>query len=110
VYNLSRQEKSVYNAIQASILLNSNAKDGYVTLGYTFPEAVVAAQVADKLYRTVEEYVSQFKSEKQKDNLLFVEQSYESARKDFLEAQNRLTAFQDANRGLTTASAQSTES
>lgn len=109
IYNLSRQEKSVYNAIQASILLNSNAKDGYVTLGYTFPEAVVAAQVADKLYRTVEEYVSQFKSEKQKDNLLFVEQSYETARTDFLEAQNRLTAFQDANRGLTTASARSME-
>src|SRR5690606_5116365 len=39
----------------------------------------------------------------------FIEQSYETARTDFLDAQNRLTAFQDANRGLTTASARSME-
>ncbi len=109
VYNLSREEKIVYDAIQGAIQVNPNSSDGYVSLGYTFPEARVAAQVTDKLYRTLEAYVSQFKSEKLNDNLMFVEQSYETARTDFLDAQNRLTAFQDANRSLTTASARSME-
>ena len=109
VYTLSLEEKSVYDAIQGSLQIDLNSKDGYVSLSYTFPEAMVAAQVTDKLYRTLESYVSQFKSEKLNDNLLFVDQSYETARADFLDVQNRLSAFQDANRSLTTASARSME-
>ena len=109
VYTLSPEEKSVFDAIQGAIQINLNSKNGYVSLSYTFPEARVAAQVTDKLYRTLEKYVTQFKSEKLNDNLLFVDQSYETARADFLDAQNRLSAFQDANRSLTTASARSME-
>jgi uncharacterized protein involved in exopolysaccharide biosynthesis len=109
VFKLTEEEKRVYDAIQGAVQINPNSKDGYVTIGYVFPEAKVAAQVTDKIYRTLEEYISQFKSEKLNDNLEFVEKSYETARTDFLNAQDRLTAFQDANRGLTTASARSME-
>ncbi len=109
VFKLTEEEKRVYDAIQEAVVINLNPKDGYVTIGYVFPEAKVAAQVTDKIYRTLEEYVSQFKSEKLNDNLEFVEKSYETARTDFLNAQDRLTAFQDANRVLSTASARSME-
>jgi uncharacterized protein involved in exopolysaccharide biosynthesis len=109
VFKLTEEEKRVYDAIQGAVQINPNSKDGYVTIGYVFPEAKVAAQVTDKIYRTLEEYVSQFKSEKLNDNLEFVEISYETARADFLNAQDRLTAFQDANRVLSTASARSME-
>jgi len=109
VYTLSAKEKSIYDAIQGAIIIEPNSKDGYVTLGYTFSEAQVAAAVTDQLYRNLEVYVSRFKSEKLEDNLKFVEQSYETARKEFINAQKRLAQFQDANRGLTTASALSME-
>jgi uncharacterized protein involved in exopolysaccharide biosynthesis len=109
VFNLSSTERRVYNAIQAAVHINPNSKGGTVTIGYTFPEAKVAAEVTDKIYQTLEEYVSQFKSEKLNDNLEFIEKSYETAREDFLNAQDRLSSFQDANRGLTTASARSME-
>lgn len=109
VFNLSSTERRVYNAIQKAIDINPNSKSGTVVIGYTFPEAKVAAEVTDKIYNTLEEYVSQFKSEKLNDNLEFIEKSYETAREDFLNAQDRLTSFQDANRGLTTASARSME-
>ena len=109
IYTLTKEEKLVYDVIQKSIQIEPNPKDGYVTLGYTFSEAQVAAVVTDQLYRKLEAYVSRFKTEKLEDNLAFVEQSYETARKDFINAQNRLALFQDANRGLTTASAISME-
>lgn len=109
VFNLSSTERRVYNAIQSAVQINPNSRSGTVVIGYTFPEAKVAAEVTDKIYNTLEEYVSQFKSEKLNDNLEFIEKSYETAREDFLNAQDRLTSFQDANRGLTTASARSME-
>ena len=109
VFNLSSTERRVYNAIQSAVQINPNSRSGTVVIGYTFPEAKVAAEVTDKIYNTLEEYVSQFKSEKLNDNLEFIEKSYETAREDFLNAQDRLSSFQDANRGLTTASARSME-
>jgi uncharacterized protein involved in exopolysaccharide biosynthesis len=109
VFNLSATEKKVYNAIQKAMHINLNSKDGFITIGYIFPEAEVSAQVTDKIYHTLEDYVSKFKSEKLNDNLQFIEKSYETAREDFLKAQDRLSSFQDANRGLTTASARSME-
>ena len=109
VYILNEEEKEVYETIQGFIQISTNSKEGYVSLSYSFPEAKPAAVITDKLYRTLEKYVASFKSEKLEDNLQFVEESYETARKDFLQAQSRLAAFQDANRGLATATARSTE-
>ena len=108
-YSLSKDEKRVYEAIQASMQVSANPKDGYVSISFSFPEAKSAAEVTDNIYRTLERYVASFKSEKLEDNLQFVEESYETAREDFLQAQTRLTVFQDANRALATATARSTE-
>lgn len=109
VYSLNKEEKEVYETIQESMQVTPNDKEGYVSISYSFPEAKPAAEITDYLYRTLEKYVASFKSEKLEDNLQFVEASYETARKDFLQAQSRLAAFQDANRGLATATARSTE-
>ena len=109
VYILNEEEKEEYETIQGFIQISTNSKEGYVSLSYSFPEAKPAAVITDKLYRTLEKYVASFKSEKLEDNLQFVEESYETARQDFLQAQSHLAAFQDANRRLATATARSTE-
>lgn len=109
VYSLNKEEKKVYEAIQSSMQVSTNPKEGYVSISYSFPEAKPAAEITNQLYRTLEKYVASFKSEKLEDNLQFVEESYETARKDFLQAQSRLAAFQDANRALATATARATE-
>lgn len=106
---LSKKEEWIYQTIQSSIQLNMNSKGGYIEMSYTFPEAEAAARITDQLRKTLEQYVTAFKSEKVEDNLAFVQQSFNDARDDFLEKQERLATFQDANRGLTTASARATE-
>jgi uncharacterized protein involved in exopolysaccharide biosynthesis len=109
VYSLNKEEKKAYDAIQGALQVSTNPKEGYVTISYSFPEAKPAAEITNQLYRTLEKYVASFKSEKLEDNLQFVEESYETARQDFLKAQSRLAAFQDANRALATATARATE-
>ena len=106
---MSKEEKRVYDIIQGSLKLELAQKDGYVTIGYTFPEAEGAAQIAEGLRRTLEKYVIGYKTEKAKEDLAFVEQSYEDAKKDFIEKQTNLAAFVDANRGLASAMARATE-
>ncbi len=106
---MSKEEKEVYKIIQGSLKLELAQKDRYVTIGYTFPEAEGAAQIADGLRRTLEKYVIGYKTEKAKEDLVFVEQSYEDAKRDFIQKQTNLAAFVDANRGLASAMARATE-
>jgi len=109
IFVITPQRQFVSNAIKNAVQYEYNQKERYITLGYTFPEPEAAAQIADQLRKTLEEYVITYKTEKVKENLAFVEQSYEEAKKDFLQKQTALAAFQDANRGLTTAMARATE-
>ena len=106
---LNTKENRTYKIIQESMQLNLNSKDGYITISYSFPEAEAAARITDQIRKTLEKYVTAFKSEKSEDNLAFVKQSFDEAQNVFLEKQERLALFQDANRGLTTASARTTE-
>lgn len=106
---LNTKENRTYKIIQESMQLNLNSKDGYITISYSFPEAEAAARITDQIRKTLEKYVTAFKSEKAEDNLAFVKQSFDEAQNVFLEKQERLALFQDANRGLTTASARTTE-
>ena len=95
--------------INGNIQFESNTKDGYVKLGYTFAEPEAVAVVSQQLYNVLERYVKNFKAQKEQDNLQFVEASYQEARTDFLRKQANLASFQDANRDLISAMARTTE-
>ena len=106
---LNNKENQVYQNIQSSIKLELKQKEGYIIISYTFSEARAAAQIVDQIRKTLENYVTGFKTEKAKENLLFVEENFNEAREVFLDKQESLASFQDANRALTTASARATE-
>ncbi len=109
IIKITHQEQRVYNAIKNAIQYEYNSRQGVITLGYTFPEALAAAQVSEQLHKTLEKYVINYKTEVVQENLMFVEQSYQKAQKDFLQKQANLAVFQDANRGLITATSRATE-
>jgi len=109
VVTLTKEERKVIEAIQGSIQFNSNDKEGYVTIGYSFSEPQATATIAQNMYATLERYVKNYKSQKQLDNLAFVEESYERTRNDFMDKQAKLAAFQDSNRDLNSAMARTTE-
>lgn len=109
VYTLDRTERAAYRAIQSSMSVNLDPKNGIVKLSYIFPEPKGAALAAEQLRITLGEYVRQFKVEKVEENLAFIEHNYHEAQADFQEKQRALAVFQDANRGLTTAMARTTE-
>ena len=109
VVTLTKEEREVIEAIQGSIQFNSNDKEGYVTIGYSFSEPQATATIAQNMYATLERYVKNYKSQKQLDNLAFVEESYERTRNDFMDKQAKLAAFQDSNRDLNSAMARTTE-
>lgn len=109
IVKITPQEQTVYDAIKNAIQYEYNSRQGILTLGYAFPEALAAAQISEQLHKTLEKYVVEYKTKTVQENLIFVEQSYQAAKKDFLQKQTNLADFQDANRGLVTATSRATE-
>jgi uncharacterized protein involved in exopolysaccharide biosynthesis len=106
---LTKEEWEVVEIIQKNIRIEVNSRDGYIVLSYTFDEPEAVATITQQLYSVLEEYVKDFKTQKQIENLEFVQLSYEGAQQNFFQKHAELAAFQDANRALSTAMARTAE-
>lgn len=88
------------------VSITINDKDGYVELSANMPEPVAAAEVATAAFNLLEKYITEYKIEKAKATLDFVNDRFAEAKADFEEKQKELASFRDANRMLTTATSQ----
>jgi hypothetical protein len=102
---LSEDEKEVLETLAAQLSLEFNDKDGYVTITARMPEALPAAQVADKAQKLLQEYITEFKIEKAKANLEFIQERYNETKEEFETVQENRARFFDRNKNVTTAMA-----
>lgn len=109
IYSLTYKENNVINGINSNLSLNLNSKDGYITISYTNAEPKVSAEVVLKAQQLLQKYITEFKLEKVRSNLEFVERSYEDAKQNFETKQNELARFRDANKSLASAMARTQE-
>lgn len=109
IYSLSTKEYSVIKSLMSNLSLNLNNKDGYITISYTSTEPKVAAEVVLNTQQLLQKYITEFKLEKVRSNLEFVERSYEEAKQNFETKQTELARFRDANKSLASAIARTQE-
>ena len=106
---LSISEGKVIENVFDNLTFNMNSKEGYISLSYTSREPRVSAEVVLTAQKLLQKYITEFKIEKVRSNLEFVEQSYEEARGNFENKQAELARFRDANKSLSSAMARTQE-
>lgn len=106
---LSLKEDKVIKTVFSNLNLSLNSKDGYISISYTSGEPRVSAEVVLVAQRLLQSYITEFKIEKVRSNLEFVEKSYEEARDNFENKQAELARFRDANKSLSSAMARTQE-
>jgi uncharacterized protein involved in exopolysaccharide biosynthesis len=106
---LTEDQRDVLKIIAKLVSLEVNAKEGYLTLTTKMPEAIPAAQLAQRAQELLQQYIIEFKVKKTKANLDFIQQRYEEAKQKFEEAQQRLAQLRDRNKNVTSASARTEE-
>ena len=72
-------------------------ENGYVTIYAKMPEPVAAAQLAQATLELLQKYITEFKIEKVKSNLDFVQERYDEAKRSFEDVQARRAKLRDAN-------------
>ncbi len=106
---LTYKEQKVLEDLYESFSLNLNEKEGYVQLSTTLRDPYLAAQITLKAQQLLQQYLTEFKLQKVRANLEFVEGSYQEAKANFEAKQEELARFRDANVNLTSAMARTRE-
>lgn len=103
---LTLKEDRVAKIISSKVSLEINEKEGFLTLTAKMPEALVSTQVVEAARLLLQKYITDFKVDKVKQNLDFIQQRYNEAKRNFEQKQMQLAAFKDGNRNVILASVQ----
>lgn len=106
VIYFSEEEWKVYEMLVKNISVSIDNKVGIVTIEVKMPGDYLVAEVADRITEMLVEYVKDYKTEKTRDDLEFIEKQFNGAQKRFEKTQESLAKFRDQNHGLTTEIAQ----
>ena len=103
---ISQDDKKLMEILSSQLSLEVNDKDGYVSISSRMPEARPAAEMVQRAQILLQEAITDFKIQKAKDQMAFIEERYTEKEAAFTAAQNKLARFRDQNKNVSTAIAQ----
>lgn len=106
---LSEEEWEVYEHLIEKISVSIDKETGIVSLTVKMPEDYLVADVADRVTEMLVEYVKDYKTEKTRNDLEFIEAQMNDSEKRFEKAQESLAKFRDQSHGRMTEMARTTE-
>ena len=106
---LTIKESKIIKTVFDNLSFNLNEKEGYISLSYTSEEPTLSAEVVLAAQKLLQKYITEFKIEKVRSNLEFVEKSCDEAKVNFENKQAELARFRDANKKLSSSMARTQE-
>ncbi len=76
ILSITPEQQGLIKGLSGQISLDANKKDGYITLNVNMPEALAAAQLANKAQQLLQSYIIKFKIQKATEQLQFIEDRY----------------------------------
>ena len=94
---LSREERLAMRQLKNIIGMEVEEKKGYITIVARMPEAFAAAQVAESALTLLQRYITEFKIDKVKRNLDFIQGRYDELKREYEDIQMIRARYRDAN-------------
>lgn len=103
IISLTHEQRYVMGQLEPRI--DIEAKGKIITVKVKMPEPYLSAELNTVVLKNVIDYVTRYKTEKQKNNLSFIEDRTKEAEEKFKQSQLRLAIFKDSNQGVVTQTA-----
>ena len=97
---LTQDQYELKKQLIEKINLQVDKKEGYLTLSVTMPEALAAAEVAQKAQALLQAYITRFKVEKSQAELDFIQERYNQAKAEATQGQYSVAVDQDKFKNL----------
>ncbi|TYP95631.1 Chain length determinant protein [Fodinibius salinus] len=109
VLSITEAQMETVKILRDQLLVSVDQETGVLNFSVTLPDANAAAEVSQLGISLLKEQVKAYRTQKTRQNLAFVQQQVDSAKKRFNVIQQKLAEFRDSNLNLATAKAQSRE-
>ena len=106
---MNSDQYEVYKSLRKRINASINQRSNIISISSEFPDPQVAAQVAWYAVDYLTNYITQYRIEKAKLDLEFIQERHAEKETEFLHAQLSLARFRDANINIVSAAARSEE-
>jgi len=101
--NLSKDQKEIMKQLDETISLAVDKKEGYLTLTVNMPEALAAAELAQKAQDLLQREIIKFKVEKSQADLDFIQERYNVAKAEAEGYQVNIAVNTDRYKNLTSS-------
>jgi LPS O-antigen subunit length determinant protein (WzzB/FepE family) len=100
---ISQVENELIQQLTDQLSLEVNAKEGFVAISATLPEAEASAALALKAQQLLQAYALQFKTQKSIEQFNYIKERYAEKQAAFNTIKIALARFQDQNNAINTA-------
>ncbi len=107
-FHLTKDEMDLVTAIQERVTGSVDTKTFVVTINVEMQDPMIAAVLADTVMNRLREYVTNYRTNKARQNMEYAEQMNQEAQDAYYKAQQKLANYLDTNQGIALYSARTT--
>lgn len=104
-FQLTTDESRLVERLSKLVTASIDQKTSVVTIAVTMQDPLVSAILADTVVARLQEYVTDYRTNKARNDLQYAEMLNEEARANYYEAQQRYASYLDHNQGIALRSA-----
>ncbi len=108
-FQLTPGEFKVVQALSKRISATVDTKTSVITISVSMQDPMVSATLADTVVYRLQEYITDYRTNKARKDLEYAELLNEEAKANYYKAQQKYADYQDRNQGLILYSAQTTK-
>ena len=105
-FELTTEQESVVNAIAQKVICSIDKKTSVIKIEVTDQDPKVAAQMADSVKSRLQDFLTDYRTQKARHDLVFAEELQRQAKKDYEHARQLYVDFMDSNQDVMLKSAQ----
>lgn len=107
-FNLTPEETDLVNTIRKRVTASVDQKTNVITISANMQDPMVSAILADSVVYRLREYITDYRTNKARQDLEYAQKLNGEAQQEYYNAQQRLADYIDRNQNLATRSAQVT--
>ena len=99
-FRLTRDENEIAKALSERISVMVDKKTSVVTLSVTMQDPLVSAMLTDTVMRNLQRYVTEYRTDKARNDLEFTQRLFDESQSSYYAAQERYARYMDANQNI----------
>jgi len=103
IYQISEDDRKLFESLNTKLILSLNEKEGFVTLEFSDEDKFVAAQVAERAKELLQERIIAFKNQSARELLDFTTKQYQENKTSYEALQDSIAIFKDQNLNISSS-------